>query len=94
MLEDRLGECQLLIGIRPRDICVCQPKDAQAHTNGEVTLRDTLGQTSIITVNIQDTPIKAKIDSDTLPDLHSKIGLKFDTSQFYYFDAATQVRIG
>jgi len=93
MLEDKAGNCQLLIGVRPRDIRVCPAVDVQAHTSGEVVLRDTLGQTSIITVNLKNTLIKAKIDSDTLPDLHSRIGLRFDIDQFYYFDAKTQLRI-
>ena len=94
MLEKMSENCQLMIGVRPRDIQVCPPESAQAHTNGEVVLRDTLGQTSIITVSLKETSIKAKIDSDTLPDLHSRIGLHFDIDQFYYFDASTQLRLG
>ncbi len=93
-LEAQAKDCDLLIGVRPRDIRVCPPGDTQSHMTGEVALRDTLGQTSIITVNFEDLSIKAKIDSDTMPDLHARTGLRFDTDQFYYFNAATQLRIG
>lgn len=94
MLTEKMGDCQLLIGVRPRDLRLIAPDDPLAHTQGEVTLIDTLGQTSIVTIRIKTTEIKAKIDSDLLPKLHSWVGLEFDPASFYYFDAGSGKRIG
>lgn len=94
MLAEKLGECQLIIGARPRDIRLLPVDDQRAHTRGEVVLIDTLGQTSIVTIRIKTTEIKAKINSDDLPKLHSLVGLLFEPESFYYFDSATSLRLG
>lgn len=94
MLAEKMGNCQLRIGVRPKDIRIVPAGDKQAHTNAEVHLIDTLGQTSIVVTRIKNTEIRVKIDSDLLPKLHSMVGLAFENERFYYFDAATQLRIG
>lgn len=89
MLAEKMGGCQLKIGVRPVDIRLTAPEEPRAHTRGEVVLLDTLGQTSIVTVRLKSEEIKAKISSDFLPKLHSTVGLQMDNQRFYYFDAAT-----
>lgn len=94
MLAEKMGGCQLKIGIRPVDIRLVPPDDPRAHTRGEVVLLDTLGQTSIVTVRLKAEEIKAKVSSDLIPKLHSSIGLEMNNERFYFFDAATTQRIG
>lgn len=93
MLAEKMGGCQLKIGIRPVDIRLVPPDDPRAHTRGEVVLLDTLGQTSIVTVRLKTEEIKAKVSSDVIPKLHSIIGLEMDIHRFYYFDANTTLTI-
>lgn len=88
-LTEKMGDCQLIIGVRPVHIQLTEPDDPRANTHGEVILIDTLGQTSIVTVRLKSDEIKAKISSDHLPKLHSTVGLQFDNQFFYYFDATT-----
>jgi len=89
MLTEKMGDCRLKVGVRPVNIQLTASDDPKAHTQGEVILIDTLGQTSIVTVRLKSEEIKAKIPSDHLPKLHSTVGLQFDSQRFYYFDAAT-----
>jgi multiple sugar transport system ATP-binding protein len=93
MLAEKMGGCQLKIGLRPVDIRLTAPDDPNATTRGEVVLLDTLGQTSIVTVRMKREEIKAKVSSDFLPELHSTIGLQMESQRFYYFDAATSLSI-
>ena len=93
MLAEKMGNCQLKIGIRPVDIRLVPADDPRAHTRGEVVLLDTLGQTSIVTVRLKSEEIKAKVSSDVIPRLHSTIGLEMDINRFYYFDAASTLTI-
>ncbi len=89
MLAEKMGGCQLKIGIRPVDIQLVAADDPRAHTRGEVMIVDTLGQTSIVTVHLKTEEIKAKVSSDVIPKLHSTIGLEMNINRFYFFDADT-----
>jgi multiple sugar transport system ATP-binding protein len=94
LLDGGGGRDQVLIGIRPSDIQLCEPGDPESHIAGEVTLRDTLGQISIITVVSGGITIKAKINTDDLPELNSHIGLRFLEDRFHHFDVASHQRVG
>lgn len=88
------GGAPMLLGIRPSDIELCEPGDPSAHVSGEVSLRETLGQISIITVVSGETSTKAKINTDKLPELYSHIGLRFREERFHFFDAVSHLRVG
>ncbi len=96
-IRDKLNTLEggrVLIGIRPSDIQLCNQGDSMAHIAGEVALRETLGQISIITVVSDGASTKAKINTDDLPELNSRIGLKFRAERFHYFDAVSHLRLG
>jgi multiple sugar transport system ATP-binding protein len=92
-LAEKNVEHQLKIGLRPKDIRMVPSDDARAHSHGTVALLDTLGQTSIVTVLSGKNIIKAKINSNDLPELNSEIGLEYDIDSFYYFHASNGTRV-
>jgi ABC-type sugar transport system ATPase subunit len=87
------GERAVKLGVRPKDIRLTAPGDPAAHTLGRVTLIDTLGQTSIITLEAQREVIKVKASSDRLPAVGETAGLILDSERLYFFDAATDIRL-
>jgi ABC-type sugar transport system ATPase subunit len=93
LLTEKNVEHQLKVGLRPKDIKMVPASDPRAHAQGTVSLIDTLGQTSIVTVVFGKSEIKAKINSNDLPELHSKIGLEYDINSLYFFDATTGIRV-
>lgn len=92
-LVEKMGNCQLKIGIRPADIKMTSADDPAANTIAEVVLIDTLGQTSIVVTRVKSSEIRVKVGSDQLPRLHENVGLILDREQFYYFDALSTLRI-
>ena len=93
ILANQRDSRKILIGIRPKDISLLPLDDPHAHTRGTVTLLDTLGQTSIVTIRIHTTEIKVKTSSDNLPRINETIGLRLDDTRFYYFNASTDLAI-
>lgn len=94
LLADKAGSCQLKVGIRPKDIRLTTPDDPAANTIAEVSMIDTLGQTSIVVTKVKTSEIRLKVNSDSLPKINTQVGLVMDQEQFYYFDAGTTLRIG
>jgi ABC-type sugar transport system ATPase subunit len=92
-LSGRIEGRRLKVGIRPVDMRLVAPQDGQAHLRGEVTLIDTLGQTSIVTAQVGSVQIKAKVASDVLPERHSAVGLALDPARLFFFDALSQRRL-
>ncbi len=92
LAEKNVGH-ELKVGLRPKDIKMVPVHDPGAHVHGTVSLIDTLGQTSIVTVVFGKSEVKAKINSNDLPELHSEIGLEYEVNSFYFFDATSGLRV-
>lgn len=94
LLAGQTGHDIFKVGVRPKDIRLVAEDDTAAHARGRAREVDTLGQTTIVTVEVGPVEIKAKVATRDAPDRNSNIGLILDSSKLYYFNADTGVRIG
>lgn len=88
-LQQSKGFPRCLIGVRPKDIRLVPHEDPSTDVPGKVTLIDTLGQTSIITLHVDDAEIRVRASSDRLPSTGDTVGLAFDSGQLHFFEPET-----
>lgn len=95
LLKMKGTNSKLKIGIRPTDIRLTQPviNDKNTHIQGKVVRLETIGQTSIITVETNLIEVKVKISSNWRPELNSTVGLELRNDCFYFFDSTTTLRV-
>jgi multiple sugar transport system ATP-binding protein len=93
MLNEKMGSCQLIIGVRPRDIKFVNPDDPKALIKGVIKIVETLGQTTIVNVQVESESIKVKTYTETVPAVGSVVGMMYDLDNFYYFDRNTSLLI-
>jgi multiple sugar transport system ATP-binding protein len=92
-LRQKLAGQPVKVGVRPVDISFVPPSDPRAQMRGEVTMLDTLGQTSIVMVKIGPNRMMAKVNSDQRPERGSAVGLCMNMERVLYFDATSGLRI-
>ena len=84
---------KVLIGIRPKDIRIIPENSKGVHTRGRVREVDTLGQTSIVIVEIGKLELKLKVATSEAPERNNLINMILDTTQLHYFDPGTKCRL-
>jgi multiple sugar transport system ATP-binding protein len=92
-LKQKLAGQPVKMGVRPVDVSFVPPSDARAQMRGEVTMLDTLGQTSIVQVKIGPNTLMAKVSSDHRPERGTSVGISMKMERVLYFDAASGLRI-
>ncbi|NMB62289.1 MAG: ABC transporter ATP-binding protein [Chloroflexi bacterium] len=93
LLNEKIGSCQIVIGVRPRDIRFVNPDDPSALTKGTIKIVETLGQTTIVNVQVVSEEIKVKTHTDSVPKVGTQIGMAYDLDNLYYFDRDTSLSI-
>jgi ABC-type sugar transport system ATPase subunit len=94
MLAEKVKQQQVKVGIRPKDIELMPGNRGQGHARGQVKGVDTLGQTTVVTVEVNSLELKVKVATREAPERNDTVGLIVDNSRFYYFDSETGLRIG
>jgi multiple sugar transport system ATP-binding protein len=94
LLTEQVGQGKLKLGIRPKDIQVVPESTGNFHVRGQAKNIDTLGQTTIVTVEVGSLELKVKVGTQTAPERGSYMSLILDNSRIYYFNAETDMRIG
>ena len=84
---------KVLIGIRPKDIRIVPENTKGIHTRGRVKDVDTLGQTSIVIVEIGKLELKLKVATSDAPERNNLINMILDTTQLHFFDPNTKCRL-
>lgn len=92
-LSNSIGACQLILGVRPVDISIVPFDDPSASTKGTIKLIETLGQTTIVIVQVESEEIRIKTHTEKVPDIGSNIGMAYKSDNFYYFDRDTEISI-
>jgi multiple sugar transport system ATP-binding protein len=80
-------------GIRPKDLAVVSPTAEGVNATADVGLVQILGETSVLTLQVDSAELRAKLATDKAPARGSNVGLVFDVSKCYFFDAQTEKRI-
>lgn len=93
ILNEKLGSCQIMVGVRPRDIRFVTADDKEALTKGTIKIVETLGQTTIVNVQVASEEIKVKTHTDLVPKVGTQIGMVYDLQNLYYFDRETSLSI-
>lgn len=94
LVVNQLGQGKLKLGVRPKDVRL-MPVDAEnIDARGRVQEVDTLGQTTIVNVEIGSVEIKVKVATRKAPDRDANVGITLDRSKLYYFNSETDQRIG
>jgi len=93
LLNEKIGSCQIVIGVRPRDIRFVSSDDPSAVTKGTIKIVETLGQTTIVNVQVVSEEIKVKTHTDDVPKIGTSIGMVYDLDNLYYFDRDTSLSI-
>jgi len=92
-LEQKAAGQPVKVGVRPVDISFVSPSDPRAQMKGKVAMLDTLGQTSIVMVEIGPNRMMAKVDSDHRPEHGEAVGICIKMERVLYFEAASGLRI-
>lgn len=82
-----------ILGIRPTDVRLTAPGDSDSLATGEVLLLDTLGQTTVVRVQIGERLVTARIETDMNPGLHERVGVAFNLERLYAFHAESRQAI-
>jgi multiple sugar transport system ATP-binding protein len=82
---------QVTLGVRPEDLTVCGAEDGQI--GGEVFSLELTGDSSLLTVQLENTLAMARVDKDFTAEIGAKAWLKANPSRCFLFDARTEARI-
>jgi len=92
-LEDKIGACQLWLGVRPVDISITKLDDVDTFTRGEIKIVETLGQTTIVNVQVESEEIKIKTHTESVPAVGTIVGMTYNINNLYYFDRESTMSI-
>lgn len=92
-LSGKIGSERIKIGIRPKDITLVSPEAETAHVRGKARVVETLGETTVVTVDINGHMLKVKVPTAQAPERENQVGLVYEASRFHYFDAITGKRL-
>ncbi len=94
LLANKVGQGKLKLGVRPKDVQLAPVDAANIHARGQVREVDTLGQTTVVNVEIGAIELKVKVTTREAPERGAHVGVMFDSSRLYYFSIDTDLRIG
>ncbi|MGH6891923.1 MAG: ABC transporter ATP-binding protein, partial [Dongiaceae bacterium] len=79
------------LGVRPEDLTVAGQQDGQL--GGEVFSVELTGDSSLLSVQLPETLVMARVDKDFTADIGAKVWLKANSARCYLFDTRTEARI-
>jgi multiple sugar transport system ATP-binding protein len=79
------------LGVRPEDLSVCSEPDGQI--GGEVFSLELTGDSSLLTLQVDGTHVRARVDKDFTAEIGAKVGLTANPARCYLFDTRTEARI-
>jgi multiple sugar transport system ATP-binding protein len=82
---------QVILGVRPEDLTVTGAEHGQI--GGEVFSLELTGDSSLLTVQLEDTLVMARVDKDFTAEIGAKAWLKANPGRCFLFDARTEARI-
>src|SRR5262245_16125320 len=80
-----------MLGVRPEDLAVCSVQDGQI--SGEVFSLELTGDSSLLTLQVENTHVMARVDKDFAAEIGAKVWLKANPGRCFLFDARTEARI-
>ena len=80
-----------ILGVRPEDLTVGGQHDGQI--GGEVFSVELTGESALLTVQLPDVLVMARVDKDFAAEIGSKVWLKANPARCYLFDSRTEARI-
>ena len=80
-----------ILGVRPEDLTVGGQHDGQI--GGEVFSLELTGESALLTVQLPDVLVMARVDKDFAAEIGSKVWLKANPARCYLFDSRTEARI-
>ncbi len=93
LLASRANGNGLLVGIRPKDFHLVPPSPDVAIFRATVDHVQVLGETSIVSMTMDDLELRAKLATQLAPARGENVGLTFDLSDCHFFDKQTEHRI-
>jgi multiple sugar transport system ATP-binding protein len=80
-----------ILGVRPEDLSVGGQHDGQI--GGEVFSLELTGESALLTIQLPDVLVMARVDKNFAADIGSKVWLKANPARCYLFDSRTEARI-
>jgi len=80
-----------ILGVRPEDLSVTGAQDGQI--GGDVFSLELTGDSSLLTLQVGDTHVMARVDKDFAAEIGAKVWLKANPGRCFLFDARTEARI-
>ena len=93
ILNKLRGMKKIKVGIRPKDIQIVDEKYDLMIFRGKVLSLETLGETTVLKVEIDNKIINVKVLTEEAPSRNDIINLKIDLDRIYYFDSEAGQRI-
>jgi multiple sugar transport system ATP-binding protein len=93
-LEEAEQGGQVLVGFRPVEIQLPRAESVAESERGPVVDIDTLGQSTIVGIQLGSLEVKAKVATASAPERGDMVGLDVGSARLYYFDPETQQRVG
>jgi len=84
---------KIKVGISPKDIQIVDEKYDLMIFRGKVLSLETLGETTVLKVEIDNKIINVKVLTEEAPSRNDIINLKIDLDRIYYFDSEAGQRI-
>jgi ABC-type sugar transport system ATPase subunit len=82
----------VVLGIRPEDLTIGSPE--QANARGEVYVVEPMGREQVVDIRLGDRSIQALAPSTLSVRVGEPVGLAFQTSKLHLFDSASGQRLG
>jgi multiple sugar transport system ATP-binding protein len=81
----------VVLGVRPEDLAVANQQDGQM--GGEVFSLELTGESALLTIQLPDALVMARVDKDFTAEIGAKVWLKANPARCYLFDTRTEARI-
>jgi len=91
ILINEVTSSEFLLGIRPEDVTL-KDKD-RGDFNVSIVSLEPLGAETIVTLNVQGKPFRAKASADFKANIGDEISIKIDKQRMYVFDRKTDKKI-
>jgi multiple sugar transport system ATP-binding protein len=89
LLEQRPGESDLVLGVRPIDLGLSWSPMANAVGTGHVTLVENLGDEQIVVVRVEDQSVESVIDASITANVGDQVWLLVRPDRVHVFDRAS-----
>lgn len=83
----------VLVGIRAKDIQILSVDSPEALTKANAKHIQVLGETSVVTLSLNDVEIYIKLPTQDAPQRSEKVGVSFEAKNCHFFDPITNLRL-